>query len=163
MPLRYVDPNKKRGLFYRANVRFGRTRAGQFLGREFSPRVDPWVARLTNGRGFGPVVNAQLTTTGAKSGQKRRLFVAYFHDGGDPIVIASNYGGTKHPQWYYNLNAHPECELGGERFLATQVTDPDEYARLFELAQKVFSGYADYQARTAAVGRRIPVFRLKSR
>jgi deazaflavin-dependent oxidoreductase (nitroreductase family) len=77
-------------------------------------------------------------------------------------VIPSNYGGTKHPQWYYNLKAHPECELGGERFLATQVTDPDEHACLFGLAQKVFSGHADYQARTAAVGRRIPVFRLKS-
>ena len=34
----------------------------------------------------------------------------------DPIVIASNYGGPKHPQWYYNLKAHPECELGDEEF-----------------------------------------------
>ncbi len=24
---------------------------------------------------------------------------------------ASNYGGPKHPQWYYNLKAHTECEL----------------------------------------------------
>ena len=45
-----------------------------------------------------------------------------------PILIASNYGGPKHPQWYYNLKAHPECELGDEKFVATEVTDPDEYA-----------------------------------
>jgi deazaflavin-dependent oxidoreductase (nitroreductase family) len=160
VPLRYVDPNKKRGPIYRANVRFGRTRAGLFLGRHFSPRVDPWVSRLTNGRGFGPVVNAPLITTGAKSGQPRQVFVAYFHDGRDPIVIASNYGGQKHPQWYYNLKAHPDCEFGGERFQATHVTDPGEYARLYGLAEKVFAGYTDYRAR---VGRQIPIFRLKPR
>ena len=28
MPLRYVDPNRKRNWIYRADMRFGRTRAG---------------------------------------------------------------------------------------------------------------------------------------
>jgi len=36
-----------------------------------------------------------------------------------------------HIEWYYNLKAHPECELGGQKILATEVTDPDEYARLY--------------------------------
>jgi deazaflavin-dependent oxidoreductase (nitroreductase family) len=160
MPLRHVDPHEKRGPIYRANVGFGRTRAGLFLGRHVSPRVDPWVSRLLDGRGFGLVVNAPLITTGAKSGQPRQVFLSYFHDGGDPIVIASNYGGQKHPQWYHNLKAHPDCEFGGERFHATQVTDPGEHARLFGLAEKVFAGYADYQARA---NRQIPVFRLSPR
>jgi hypothetical protein len=52
------------------------------------------------------------------------------------IVIASNYGGDKHPQWYHNLVAHPECELGDEALRATEVTDPDEYARLYGLAER---------------------------
>ena len=160
MRLRHVDPNKKRGPFYRANVRLGRTRAGQFVGRNFSPRVDPWLSKLTNGRGFGPVVNAPLITTGAKSGQPRQVQVTYFHDGRDPILIASNYGGPKHPQWYYNLKAHPDCEFGGEQFVAAQVDDPDEYERLFGLAEKVFTGYVDYRARA---GRQIPIFRLTPR
>jgi deazaflavin-dependent oxidoreductase (nitroreductase family) len=163
MPLRYVDPNKKRGPIYKASVRFGRTRAGQLIGRYMLPRVDPWVSRLTDGRGFGPVVNAPLITTGAKSDQPRQVQVAYFHDGRDPIVIASNYGEHKHPQWYYNLKAHVECQLGGERFVATEVTDPSEYARLFALAEKVYAGYGDYRAKTAPVGRQIPIFRLKPR
>jgi F420H(2)-dependent quinone reductase len=51
--------------------------------------------------------------------------------GTDAIVIASNYGGPKQPGWYFNLKAHPECELGGEKFLASEVTDPDDYARLY--------------------------------
>jgi deazaflavin-dependent oxidoreductase (nitroreductase family) len=163
MPLRYVDPHKKRGPIYRATVRFGRTRAGQFLGHHFSPHVDPWVSRLTNGRGLGPVVNAPLITTGAKSGQPRQVFVAYFHEGRDPIVIASNYGGPRHPQWYYNLKAHAECKFGGDRFQATEVIDHDEYERLFSLAQQVNAGWSDYRVTTASAGRQIPIFRLKPR
>jgi deazaflavin-dependent oxidoreductase (nitroreductase family) len=163
MPLRYVDPNKKRGPIYKANVRFGRTRAGQFLGRHVMPRVDPWVSRLTGGRGFGPVVNAPLITTGAKSGRPRQVQLSYFHDGRDPILIGSNRGDPKHPQWYFNLKAHGECQFGGECFAATEVTDPADYARLFALAVKVFAGYGDYRAKTASVGRQIPIFRLQPR
>jgi deazaflavin-dependent oxidoreductase (nitroreductase family) len=149
MPLRYVDPHKKHGLIYNANVRFGRTRAGLFLGRHFLPRVDPWVSRLTSGRGFGMIANAPLIATGAKSGQPRQVQVTYFHDGQDPILVASNYGGPKNPQWSYNLKAHPECQLGGEDFVATEVTDPADYTRLFGLADKVYAGYRDYRARGA--------------
>jgi deazaflavin-dependent oxidoreductase (nitroreductase family) len=163
MPLRYVDPHKKHGPIYRASVKLARTRAGSFLGKHFSPRVDPWVSRLTNGRGLGPVVNAPLITTGAKSGQPRQVQLTYFHDGPDPILIASNYAGPKHPQWSYNLKANPECKFGGEHFVATEVTDPTEYTRLFGLAEKVYAGYADYRAKTASIGRQIPLFRLKPR
>jgi deazaflavin-dependent oxidoreductase (nitroreductase family) len=163
MPLRYVDPNKKHGPIYKATVWAGRTRAGLFFGHHFSPRLDRWVSRLTNGRGFGSIVNAPLVTTGAKSGQPRQAQVGYFHDGHDPIVIASNYGGPKHPQWSYNLKAHPECQFGGEHFVATEVTDPAEYTRLFALADTVYAGYGDYRLRAARVGRHIPVFRLKPR
>ena len=86
------------------------------------------------------IASAPLVTTGAKTGQLREVQLAYFHDGNDPILIASNYGGPKHPQWYYNLKAHSQCEFGGERFVATEVTDPDEYVRLFALAEKVYAG-----------------------
>jgi deazaflavin-dependent oxidoreductase (nitroreductase family) len=161
MPLRYVDPNKKHGPLYRANVWFGRTSAGRFLGRHFSPRVDPWVSRLTDGRGFGAIVSAPLIATGAKSGQPRQVQLSYFHDGRDPILIASNRAEPKQPQWYFNLKAHAECQFGGEHFVAAEVTDPAEYTRLFALAEQVFAGYGDYRAKTASVGRQIPIFRLK--
>ena len=45
--------------------------------------------------------------------------------------------------------------------MATEVTDPDEYVRLYALAEKVYAGYGDYRAKTASVGRQIPIFRLK--
>ncbi len=84
-------------------------------------------------------------------------------DGRHPILIASNSAQPKHPQWYHNLKANPECEFGGEKFVAAEVTDPDEYVRLYALAEQVYAGYADYRVKTAPMGRKIPVFRLTSR
>jgi deazaflavin-dependent oxidoreductase (nitroreductase family) len=162
VPLRYVDPHQKRGRLYRATVDFGRSPAGQFIARHIARRTDPHLFRLTGGRlNFGAVINAPLVSTGAKSGQKREVQLTYFHDGPDAILMASNYGGTKHPQWYHNLKAHPECEFGTESFTAAQVTDPDEYARLYQLAEQIYTGYADYRAKAAPAGRQIPIFRLK--
>jgi deazaflavin-dependent oxidoreductase (nitroreductase family) len=164
MPLRYVDPHKKRGALYRANVRFGRSRVGQFIARHVARYTDPHLFRLTGGRlNMGAIINAPLVTVGAKSGETREVQLTYFHDGRDVILVASNYGQAKHPQWYYNLKAHPECEFGEEPFTAQQVTDPDEYARLYELAERVYSGYGDYRDQTAPAGRTIPIFRLTPR
>ncbi len=164
MPLRYVDPDKKRGRLHKVTVAFGRSAAGQFIARHIARHTDPYLFRLTGGRvNMGGVINAPLVCTGAKSGQPREVQLTYFHDGPDVILIASNYGGAKHPQWYYNLKAHPDCVFGGERFSAEQVTDTDEYARLYELAERVYAGYGDYSAKAAPAGRQIPVFRLKPR
>ena len=166
MPLHYVDPTKKHGPLYRASVRFARTRPGLAYGLPIAPRIDPWLYRATGGRypsALGTVASAPLMTTGAKSGQPREVQLTYFHDGTDPILVASYGGGPKHPQWYYNLKAHPECQLGDEKFVATQVTDPAEYERLFGLAERVYAGYGDYRTRTEPIGRQIPLFRLKPR
>ena len=166
MRLQYVDPHKKHGRWYAALESFGRSRLGQFYAHHVGPRVDPGLYRVTKGRWpsiIGGVSSAPLTTTGAKSGQPREHQITYFHDGNDAIAIASNYGGPKNPQWYYNLRANPECELGNEKFLATEVIDPDDYQYLYGLATKVYAGWADYRLKTDPIGRHIPVFRLTPR
>lgn len=163
MPLQRIDPTRPSTATTRALDKFGRSRVGQFIAKRIASRTDPWLTRMTNGRvswGMFNVPSATLTTTGAKSGLPRVAQIAYFHDGDDVIVIASNYGGDRHPQWYHNLVAHPECDLGGETFRATEVTDPSEYARLYGLAERYYAGFADYKAMTALVGRKIPVLRL---
>jgi deazaflavin-dependent oxidoreductase (nitroreductase family) len=166
MPLHYVDPNKAFGRWYRALEKFGRSRAGDFLARHVFWHIDPLMYRVTGGRYpriLGGIASAPLITTGAKSGQPRQHQLAYFHDGADVVLVASYAGAPKNPQWYYNLKAHPECRLGDEEFLATEVSQDDEYERLYALAERVCVNYSDYRARAAAVGRRIPVFRLQPR
>ncbi|MGA7050867.1 MAG: nitroreductase/quinone reductase family protein [Mycobacterium sp.] len=163
MPLHYVDPNKRRGFIYRANERFSRSPLGQAYAVRFGSRIDPKLFRATGGRYgwmLGTIVTAPLTMTGARSGKRREVQVAYFHDGTYPILVASNGGRFRHPNWYYNLRAHPQCELGGEEYVAVEITDQAERERLFTLADRVYSGYADYRDKAAAVGRQIPVFKL---
>jgi len=166
MPLHYVNPRKRHGRWYRATESFARSRPGQFLAHHVLRRIDPWLYRRTGGRYpsmLGGPSTAPLMTTGAKSGQPREHQITYFHDGRDAIAIASNYGGPKHPQWYYNLKAHPECALGDETFVASEVTDADDYAYLYGLAEQVYAGWGDYRLKTDPAGRRIPVFRLRAR
>lgn len=163
VPLRYVDPTRASTPTRRAASRLLRTRPGRFIAEKIAPRVDVWLGRHVGARvslGMFVVPSATLTTTGARTGQRRQAQVVYFHDGRDVIVLASNYGGDRHPQWYHNLVADPDCDLGGDRFRAGEVTDPAEYARLFGVAERYFGGFAEYRAKTTRVGRTIPVLRL---
>jgi deazaflavin-dependent oxidoreductase (nitroreductase family) len=104
-----------------------------------------------------------LTSTGARSGQRREIPLAYFTDGDDVILIASNYGGRRHPAWYHNLLAHPECELRigerGGRFVARE-TDGADRDRLYTLAvERLNRVFALHQKRSGDF-RSIPVMRL---
>ena len=78
-----------------------------------------------------------LSSIGARSGERREIPLAYFTDGDDVVLIASNYGGARHPAWYHNLIAHPECELHigqrGGSFVAHEVEGADR-DRLYALA-----------------------------
>jgi deazaflavin-dependent oxidoreductase (nitroreductase family) len=133
----------------------------------FASHLDPVLHWWTRGR-FGhlvPMPFASMTTTGARSGQSRTSAVVYFNDGDDLILIASNWGGTRHPSWYHNLKAHPDAVLqrGGRcgRYVAEELSDEAERERLFARAHHVYPGYAEYRVRTAAIGRRIPIMRLR--
>ena len=82
--------------------------------------------RANGGKLSGQLANSQLlllTTTGAKTGQERVTPMGYRLDGDRIVVIAANAGAHQHPDWYYNLLAHPEVtvELGEERFAAHAV------------------------------------------
>ena len=129
--------------------------------------VDPLLHSLTRGR-FGlriPMPFASLTTTGAKTGQPRTNAVLYFHDGDDVILVASNYGTARHPGWYHNLKANPQAllERGGRagRYTASELTDERERERMFTLVNVIYPGFARYRVQTAAIGRRIPIMRLR--
>src|SRR3954470_13632856 len=52
-----------------------------------------------------------LTTTGRKSGVKRRTALIYGRDTADYVVVASKGGSPRQPAWYLNLEADPEVEI----------------------------------------------------
>src|SRR5204862_613728 len=52
-----------------------------------------------------------LTTTGRRSGVKRRTALIYGRDNADYVVVASKGGAPGHPAWYLNLEANSDVEI----------------------------------------------------
>ena len=93
--------------------RLGTTRTGAAVWRRIGAPIEAPIIRASGGRmrlNFGAQV-VVLTSTGARSGQRRETPLTYFTDGDDVILTASHYGRRRNPSWYFNLVAHPECEL----------------------------------------------------
>jgi deazaflavin-dependent oxidoreductase (nitroreductase family) len=163
-----VDPRAAQGPLKRGVAKIIATRAGAAVHRTLAAPLDATIMKLTGGRmnssgGAMPIV--VLTTIGARSGQPRDVPLGYFTDGDDVIVIASNYGGQRHPGWYHNLVAHPDCELHigkhGGPFSAREAEGADR-DRLFGLAVDFYPGYAKYAERTSG-NRTIRIMRLTPR
>jgi deazaflavin-dependent oxidoreductase (nitroreductase family) len=163
-----VDPTLRPSAWRRGLLGLVATRPGTAIHRTLAAPIDAWLMRITRGRlnaGLGAIPLVVLRAKGAQTGAPRDVALVYFCDGDDVILVASSYGREKHPSWYYNLLAHPECELlpeGAEdragRFVARPTDDADR-DRLYALAVGYYSGYATYAANTNGV-RTIPVLRL---
>ena len=92
-----------------------------------------------------------LTTTGAKTGQKRINPLTYLKDGDRYVVFASKGGASTHPDWFNNLTANPAVvvEVGDEKFETEAVTAvEEERARLFEQQTVFFPHFLGYQEKT---------------
>ncbi|WAL99345.1 nitroreductase/quinone reductase family protein [Streptomyces sp. Je 1-369] len=113
--------------------------------------------RANGGKVGGPFEGGDLlllTTTGARSGKQHTTPLGYVRDGGLLLVIGSNLGGPRHPDWYHNVLAHPtvNVELGTEAFEAVAVpAEGERRERLFERIVAADPGYGEYQARTDRV------------
>jgi deazaflavin-dependent oxidoreductase (nitroreductase family) len=102
-----------------------------------------------------------LTTTGAKTGERRESPLAYTRDGDRLVVVASKGGAPSHPAWYHNIVAHPgvTVEVDGERFDATAtVADGSERRRLYDQHAELHPSFTEYETRTERV---IPVIVLQ--
>jgi deazaflavin-dependent oxidoreductase (nitroreductase family) len=164
-PLTFVDPHARRGVLYRAWVRFLGTRVAGWLSMKAVWKLDPLVMRGSRGRiGLGLLLpTALLETRGARTGRIRRNGVIYFHDGDRVTIIASKLGAPEHPSWYHNVRANPDVVLGGQPFRAELVSDEAARIRLWELADRVFPAYATYRERASRSGRTIPILQLVPR
>jgi deazaflavin-dependent nitroreductase family protein len=135
----------------------------------FAPRIhriDTAILKLTGGKFAGagilgwPII--QLTTIGAKSGQSRTLPLVGIFDHEKIALIASSLGREHNPGWYYNLKAHPECEVqyrgNSQKYIAREVMG-DEYQQYWRMGVSLYAGYDKYRQR--AGHRRIPVLLLE--
>lgn len=128
--------------------------------------VHDWNAAITaefranGGVVGGPFAGATvllLNTTGAKTGAARVNPLIYLADGDRYAVFASYGGAPKHPDWYFNLKAHPEVtlEVGTEAFRARAIEiTGDERDRIYATQAAKSPQFAEYAHKTT---RRIPV------
>ena len=99
-------------------------------------------------------------TTGAKSGKLRINPTAYYQQGNEYIIAASNGGADNHPDWYRNLVANPNVivEVGTETFATlAEVPKEPERSELFGKLAGKYPKFAEYEAKTE---RKIPVIKL---
>ena len=102
-----------------------------------------------------------LHTTGRKSGLPRAIPIAYFRDGRDFFIVASNWARDKHADWYYNLKSNPQASLevlGKNIPVVAHEAVGDEFANLWGIASKLHPQYLAYQENTT---RRIPIMVFK--
>jgi deazaflavin-dependent oxidoreductase (nitroreductase family) len=120
--------------------------------------------RATRSASGGPLDGRPLlllTTTGAKSGQRRTTPLMYIRNADRLIVIASNAGAPSHPDWYHNLVAHPDVtvEVGTETFDARAVVlEGAARQQLWTTLIEQYPFFIDHQAK---ITRQIPLVALE--
>jgi len=101
-----------------------------------------------------------LTTIGSKSGQKRTApLLTVIHEG-KYLVTGSNYGGDRHPSWYFNIRKNPlvEVEINDHQFQTDAIiATPEDAENLYSLFIQKADFYATYKQKTA---RKIPIIIL---
>ncbi len=102
-----------------------------------------------------------LHHTGAKSGTERVNPLVYQQVGDSYAIFASRAGAPRHPDWYYNLVAHPDAtaEVGtGTVHVRARVADPAERDPIYARQKEIAANFADYEK--SAAPRVIPVILL---
>jgi deazaflavin-dependent oxidoreductase (nitroreductase family) len=130
-------------------------------------RIDRTFFRLTGGRTtLSALVSGlpiiMLTTTGARTGRPHTIPVLALPDGDRLIVIASNFGRSSNPGWYYNLHAHPSVMIiwkGSSIAMRARELIGLERQRYVELSLMAYPWWEPYHRRAAP--RQIPVIMLE--
>ena len=100
---------------------------------------------------------------GAKSGTAYTTPLVYTRDDANYVIIASKAGAPDDPQWYRNLQAHPDItiEVGSDVIPVTaRVAEGDERDRLYRAQADAMPNFDDY---AKATSRTIPVVVLEPR
>ena len=149
--LSFEDAN----VFHRSMRTFAATKVGVAILRPTAHHLDRLITTVSGGRSsFAGLVTGvpvvMLTSTGAKSGEPRTVAVYGIPHPDGLSLIASNFGGTKHPSWYYNLKAHPEAtvSIGRDTWRATaRLAKPGEREEIWANGLQIYPGWRKYETR----------------
>jgi len=101
-----------------------------------------------------------LHTVGKRSGKPSVSPVMYLKEGQRYFVFGSKGGADSHPDWYYNIKAHPDMkvEVGDETIdvHAEEVTGSERDA-VYKRQATLYPTFAEYERKTK---RKIPVIAL---
>lgn len=120
--------------------------------------------RASGGRLLGrlagmPVV--MITTRGHATGKRRRTMLTVpVREGARLILVASNGGNPRHPDWFVNLRTHPAVDVMSEGHttpMTATAASAEEAARLWPDVVAAYRGYATYRERSP---REIPLVLL---
>jgi len=92
-----------------------------------------------------------LTTTGRKSGKQHTTPLVYLADGDSFVVVASNGGQGKLPNWWLNMrkSRQAQIEIGRKHLrVSVQEANPEERQRLWPRVVAFRAGHEKYQERT---------------
>ena len=98
-----------------------------------------------------------LTHTGRKSGKTYVVPLLYIEDGPRFIVVGSNAGDPREPQWWQNLKSHPRArvQVGRQKQAVQARKASDEEARqLWPRLEQAYHSFPRYRERS---GRDIPI------
>jgi deazaflavin-dependent oxidoreductase (nitroreductase family) len=138
---------------------------------KYAGKVHVRVYRLTGGRiggtwriGAGwkkPVPTLLLDHVGRKSGTRFTTPLLYLDDAPDVVIVASQGGLPKNPQWYANLLATPDTSVqikSEVRAVRARTATAAERAALWPRLVDLYADFAIYQSWT---DREIPVVILQ--
>ena len=101
-----------------------------------------------------------LTTVGARTGRPHTTPVMFQRDGDRLLVMASNAGAPKAPDWYRNLVAEPRVtvEIGQDSYVAeASVLTGAEWEQHWAALTAAYPFFADHERQA---GRVIPIVAL---
>lgn len=163
-------PPKKLSPLHRGMHKIASSSPGAWFLARTQHHLDRVVFKLSGGRttmagvmtGLSVVV---VSARGAKSGVIRHIPLLCIEDEAEPgifAIVASNFGQSHNPAWYYNLKANPQvsCTLRGQTqdYIATEL-EGEEYQRYWAYALDTYMGFPHYKRRVG--DRHIPIFVMK--
>ncbi|MEU6135907.1 nitroreductase/quinone reductase family protein [Nocardioides sp. NPDC047086] len=141
---------------------------------KYGARANTALFKLTNGRIGGawrvmagwrkPAPVLLLEHIGRKSGRTFTTPLLFMRSGAELVVVGSQGGLPKDPQWVANLRAHPDVAVRvprrGRSLVRARVANHEERA---ELWPRLLETYADFETYQTWTDREIPVIVLSPR